>query len=127
MSNPMTLTASIVDLQVPNNATFQQGLQFGVVGDTSWSLTGQAFTMQIKASRDDVTPLATWTSAGGQFVIDDVVQRIINFNVPDSAITAALPVGEYVYDLVMFDTSVPPIRVLLMQGKMFVGQGVTET
>ena len=36
MSNPMTLTASIVDLQVPNNATFQQGLQFGVVGDTSW-------------------------------------------------------------------------------------------
>jgi hypothetical protein len=39
---------------------------------------------------------------------------------------AALPVGNYVYDLIMFDASPTPIRVLLLQGGFFLGQGVTE-
>jgi len=120
------LTASVLDILIANNVTFQDAFQFGVVGDTTWSLTGQAFKMEVKASRDDTTPLVTWTSAGGQIVVDDVVQRVIHFNVPDTAIVAGLPVGEYVYDLVMFDTSTPPVRVLLMQGRAFVGQGITE-
>lgn len=120
------ITSSWVDIAVANNATWQDAFQFGTVGDTSWSFTGQAFKLEVKASRNDVSPLFTLSSGGGSIVIDDVVQRILHLNVSESALQAALPVGEYVYDLIMFDTSVPPIRVPLMQGRVFVKQGVTE-
>jgi len=119
-------TAAQVDLFETNNATMQDALQFGVVGDTSWSFTGMTFKMEVKASRNDVTPLVTWTSAAGQIVVSDAVQRILQFNIPDSAITAALPVGQYVYDLIMLDGSVPPIRSQLMFGHLFIEQGITE-
>jgi hypothetical protein len=99
---------------------------FGVVGDTSWDFTGQAFKLEVKASRNDTTPLATFTSAGGDIVVDDLTQRVLHMNVPDATIVADLPVGEYVYDLIMFDASTPPIRVQLMLGRIFVRQGVTE-
>jgi hypothetical protein len=117
-------TSARVDFVVPNNATFEDAIQFGVVGDTSWSLTGQNFRMDIKA---DVLGnyLLSLTSAAGQIVTDDAVQRVINFNVPESAIQAALIPGVYVYDFIMFDNSNPPIRVQLMHGKFKVKLGVT--
>jgi hypothetical protein len=120
------LTSSWVNISVANNGTWSDAFQFGTPGDTSWSFTGQAFKMEVKASRNDITPLFTLQSSNGTIIVDDVVQRILHFNQPDTAVQAALPVGEYVYDLVMFDTSVPPIRTVLMQGKVFVKQGVTE-
>lgn len=123
MSSP---TASRVNISASNNVTLQDAFQFGTVGDVSWSFTGQSFKMEVKASRDDTTPLMTLTSAGGSIVVDDVVQRVLHLNQPETALQLALPVGEYVYDLVMFDASSPPIRVLLMQGKLCVSQGVTE-
>jgi hypothetical protein len=46
-------------------------------------------------------------------------------NVPDATITAALVPGEYKYDFIMFDASVPPVRVPLMQGEVKVQQGIT--
>lgn len=119
-------TAALVDITIPNNATWSDAWQFGTVGDTSWDLTGQAFKLEVKASRNDLTPLATFTSAGGDIVVDDLVQRVIHMNVPDATITADLPVGQYVYDLIMFDGSSPALRVQLMTGHIFVRQGVTE-
>lgn len=123
----MAQTASVVNITTGDNQTLADAFQFGTVGDTSWSFTGQSFKMDIKASRDDTTPLLELTSAGGTIVIDDVVQRVLHLNVPDTTIQADLPCGEYVYDLIMFDGSVPPIRVPLMQGKLFVKRGVTES
>lgn len=123
----MAQTAAAVDIFAPNNGTLMDAFQFGTAGDTSWSLAGQSFIMEVKASRDDPTGLATFTSAGGSIVVDDVVQRVLHLNVPKSVILASLPVGLYVYDLIMFDASVPPIRVPLMQGKFTVTQGVTES
>src|SRR5438445_709495 len=110
----MALTAACVNILANDNVTLQDAFRFGVLGDTTWSLAGQSFKMEIKASRDDAAPLLTLTSAGGSIIVDDVVQRVIHLNVPEATLQAAVPVGEYVYDLVMFDASVPPIRTLLM-------------
>lgn len=120
------VTAACVNLGVANNGTWLDAFQFGVVGDTTWDLTGQGFTMEVKASRDDVTALLTLSTTDGTIVVDDVTKRIIHFNVDDATIVADLPVGEYVYDLVMFDGSTPPVRVPLMFGRVAVGQGVTR-
>ena len=123
----MSITCAIVNIYIQDNGTFQDALQFGTPGDTSWSLTGMSFEMAVKASRDDTTALTTFTSGSGQIVTDDPINRIINFNVPDSVIQASLPPAEYVYDLIMIDTSVPPVRTPLMQGRFFVKRGVTES
>lgn len=121
------LTAAVVNMVTQDNATFQDALQFGVLGDTSWSFVGMTFEMSVKASRDDVTPLVTFTSAAGQIVVDSVVTRVLHFNVPDTTIQADLPAATYVYDFIMLDGSSPAIRTPLMQGKLEVTRGVTET
>jgi hypothetical protein len=123
----MALTSARVNITIPNTVTWEDAFQFGVPGDTTWSFTGQNFHLEVKASRDDATALFSATSSGGSIVVDDVVQRVLHMNVPESAILAALPVATYVYDLVMFDGSVPPIRVQLMQGELEVQQGITES
>lgn len=122
----MALTASWVDIFAGDNATLQDAFRFGVLGDTSWSFTGQSFKMEIKASRDDVAPLLTLTSAGGSIIVDDAVQRVLHLNKDMTTLQAAVPVGEYVYDFIMFDASVPPIRTVLMQGRFVLKHGVTE-
>lgn len=121
------LTAAIVNMVTQDNATFQDALQFGTPGDTSWSFVDMTFEMSVKASRDDVTPLVTFTSGAGEIVVDDVVNRVLHFNVPDTAIQAALPVATYVYDFLMLDGSSPAIRTVLMQGQLGIKRGVTET
>ena len=120
------LTAAKVNIEWANNATAEDAFMFGTAGDTSWSFSGQTFKMDIKANKYDVTPIITFTSAGGTIVVDDVVQRILHFNVPDATIQASLPIAEYQYDLVMIDGSTPAIRVPLMRGEIKVRQGVTE-
>lgn len=122
----MAQTAACVSIFATNNVTLQDAFQFGTVSDTSWSFTGQTFKLEFKASRDDVSPLLTLTSGGGTIVIDDVVLRVLHLNVDEATLKAALPVGEYVYDLVMIDGSLVPVRVLLMYGRFCLTQGVTE-
>ena len=122
----MALTSSIVNMYITDNATWQDALQFGTPGDTTWSFTGMKFIVDIKASRNDVTPLLTVSSDLGSIVVDDPVNRILHFNVPDSVIQASLPCAVYDYDLIMFDTSDPPIRTQLMMGQLIVRKGVTE-
>lgn len=122
----MAQTAACVDIYALNNATLQDAFRFGTAGDTSWSFTGMHFIMEIKASRDDVAPLFTLTDGASEIIVDDAAQRVLHLNVDDNDLRAALPVAEYVYDLVMFDESAPPIRTVLMQGKFVLKQGVTE-
>lgn len=119
-------TCAIVNIISQDNGTLQDAFQFGTPGDTSWSFVDMSFIMEVKASRNDITPLTELTSVGGQIVVDDLVQRVLHLNVPDSVLQAALPVADYVYDLIMFDTSVPPIRTPLMSGILSITKGVTE-
>lgn len=122
----MAQTAAIVDIITQDNATLSDAFMFGDAGDTTWSFAGMSFIMEIKASRDDAAPLLTLTSADGTIIVDDPVQRVLHLNEPDTAIQAALPVAVYVYDLIMFDGSTPPIRTPLMKGHLTVTKGVTE-
>lgn len=123
----MTEPASVarVNLAVQDNGTWQDAFQFGDEDDTTWSFTGKSFHMDVKASSDDVDPLFSLTTSNGQIVVDDVTLRVLHLNVTETALRAALPPGEYVYDLVMIDTSNPPIRVPLMRGHVKVRHGVT--
>ena len=106
--------------------TCQEAFQFGLSTDT-WNFTGQNFKMEIKADRADSAAIVAFTSGAGSIVVDDVTNRILHLNVPEATFTASLPPGEYVYDLVMYDASSPPIRTMLMYGKFCVTQGVTES
>lgn len=101
---PYQITSARVDIAIQDNATWNDAFQFGTVGDTTWSFTGQVFRLDIKASRDDAAALLSLTSGGGQIVVDDVVQRVLHMNVPESALTV-LPAAEYVYELMMLDAS----------------------
>ena len=121
----MSITTALVDIEIQNNGTWQDAFQFGDVNDTSWSFTGQNFRMDIKGNRDQTVALLTLTSSGGTIVVDDPDQRILHVNVPDTTITTDLPVGEYIYDLIMFDGATPPIRIPLMAGTLIVHQGIT--
>lgn len=123
----MALTSAWVNITIANTVTWNDAFQFGTVGDTSWSFVGQNFKLEVKASRDDATALFTASSTGGTIVVDDVVQRVLHMLVPEATVLANLPVAEYVYDLVMYDASTPPIRTQLMQGELKVTQGITES
>lgn len=116
-----------VDLVAANNATFLDALQFdppvpGVTGP-AWSFSNQNFRLDVKPNHEQAT-LLTLTSPG-QIVVDDVVNRILHFNVPETVISAALIPGDYIYDLIMFDNSVPAVRVPIAHGCFTVTDGVT--
>lgn len=113
-----SVTWAVANFIVANNATWQSAMQLGTPGDTSWSFTNQNFRMDIKRSVEDTSPLLSLTSGAGTIVVDDPINRVFHFNVPESTITANLPVGEYVYDFVMYDGSSPPVRVRLMKGRI---------
>lgn len=121
----MVDTCARVDLLIFDNVTFEDAFQFGTTGDTSWSFTGQNFRMDIKGSPDDAAALLSITSGAGEIVVDDAVQRILHFNVPEATLTAALTPGDYVYDLIMYDGSTPAVRVGLMRGSICVAHGIS--
>jgi hypothetical protein len=119
------ITRATVDIEIQSNATWLDAFQLGTVGDTSWSFVGQNFRCDVKVNRDAASSLITMTTANGQVIIDDPIQRVLHFNVPETALAAAgiLP-GNYVYELVMYDNSTPAIRVPMMGGKLRVKIGI---
>lgn len=109
------------------NATFNESYQFdppvaGVIPPT-WTLYPN-FRLDVKGYFDQPAPVVSFTSAASQIIVDDAVQRVIHFNVPETALAPLVP-GRYLYDLIMFDNSVPPVRVPLMHGEFVVTDGVT--
>jgi hypothetical protein len=79
-----------------------------------------------RQNRYDAAAVLSVTSAACQIVVQDAVHRILNFNVPESVLQTlpAIPFT-YQYDFIMQDTSNPPVRVVLMQGKVEVKHGIT--
>ncbi len=123
----MARTVARLDMEIQDNATWQDAFQLGTVGDTSWDLVGENFIMEVKGARDEPNPLLTLSTDNGRIVIDDTALRVIHFEVVDADIQANIPASEeYVYDLVMYDNASPPRRVALMGGKVRVCKGVTE-
>lgn len=122
-----SVTSAHVDMEIMNNATWEDAFQFGVTGDTSWTLVGQSFILEIKANKDDAAALLTLSTGNGRIVVDSTTLRAIHFLVSDAVVQAALKPAAYVYDLVMFNADPTPVRVLLMHGTVKVCQGVTQT
>ena len=120
----MALTRARVDIAIENNATWMDAFQFGTIGDTSWNFSGQNFRLDVKGNVDQSAALLSLTSGAGTIVVDDVTQRILHLNVPETAVSAALQPGEYIYELVMYDGSTPAVRVPLMGGQLLVLQGI---
>jgi hypothetical protein len=118
-----SVTSAHVDLSIDNNGTWSDAFQYGEVGDTTWTLTGCTFGLDVQRNPYDLTPLLQLSSANGRILIDDVVQRVIHFQVAAADIQAALDPGQYVYDLVMTDTI--GVRTPLMHGMLEVVQGVS--
>lgn len=121
----MAVTAAKVDMVINNNATWIDAFIFGTAGDTTWNFNGQNFRMDIKGNKDQTTFLLSLLSSNGTIVVDDPIQRVLHLNVTDTVVAAAMVPGEYQYDFIMFDNSVPPVRVPLMQGEVKVRQGIT--
>jgi hypothetical protein len=118
-----SVTSARVDLRIDNNGTWMDAFQFGEPDDTTWTLTGQTFELDVQLNPYDTVPLLSLTTANGRIFVDDVVQRVIHFKVDPADIQASLNPGAYVYDLVMVDGS--NVRVPLMHGSLLVQQGVT--
>jgi hypothetical protein len=91
----------------------------------SWNFVSQTFRLDVKAAATDGAALLSLTTGNGYIVVDDTTKRILHFNVPGSVVASSLPVGRYVYDLIMLDGSTPAVRVALMSGAVTVVQGVT--
>ena len=97
----MAQTSARVDMEITNNATWNDAIIFGVAGDTSWNFSGQNFRLDVKGNKDQPAALLTISTGLATIVVDDINQRILHFNVQDTVIAAALVPGDYVYDLVM--------------------------
>lgn len=120
------VTAARIDIVTPDNTTWTDAFQFGIQGDTSWSFTAQNFRLDIKGNKyTQSVALLSLTSGAGQIVVQDAVQRILQMNVPEATLTGALVPGEYQYDLIMYDGSVPPVRIALMYGEFKLVHGVS--
>lgn len=118
-----SVTSAHVDLTLDNNTTWSDAFQYGDLDDTTWTLNGCSFTMDVQIAYYDVAPRLSLASSAGTIVTDDSVQRVIHLNVPAAAIQASLMPGVYVYDLVMTDAM--GTRTALMHGYVEVSQGVT--
>lgn len=122
-------TRAETNMEILNNATWQDAFRFGEDDDTSWSFTNKTFTCLVKADVDDADAdaMIELTSVASEIVVDDVVTRTLHFNVTSAALKAAMKPATYVYDLVMIDDAVPPVRTVLMGGTVKVVQGVSQS
>jgi hypothetical protein len=121
---PHSATSAEVDLAVDNNGSWSDAFQFGDPDDTTWDLNGAAFECDVQRNPYDETPLLHLDTSSGRIIVDDVVQRVIHFDVDAVDIQANLQPGKYVYDLVMID-GLSGVRTPLMHGQLVVQQGVT--
>lgn len=128
-------TSASVDLVVSNNETFSDALQFdpppfGLTGATGctgpqWNFVGKTFQMDIKRTPHDAAPLVSFTSSANQIVVQDAVNRVLSFNVPNTTLQDDFtPDTTYVYALLMSDSSSPPIVTELSHGRFRVTQGI---
>jgi hypothetical protein len=112
-----------VDFTIGNNVWWDDQLQLGDPSDFTWTLNGCNFYLSI-ATNEDGPPVLTLTSAAGQIIVVDPINRILGMNVQDAIIRAALPEGDYIYDCLMQTISSGQVDGLFY-GRIHVEQGIT--
>src|SRR5262245_43394581 len=118
-----SVTSAPVDLAVDNNGSWSDAFQFGDPDDTTWTLSGCTFELDVQRNAYDAVPLLSLSTGNGRIVTADVTKRVIYFDVDAADLQAALTPGVYVYDLVMIDAY--GVRTPFMHGYLEVAQGVT--
>jgi len=118
-----SITSARVDLQIDNNGTWMDAFQFGDPDDMTWTLADMEFELDVQRNPYDLVPLLSLSTASGRIVVDDLIKRVLHFDVSADDIQASLTPGTYLYDLVMVDAQ--DRRVPLMHGSLEVTQGVT--
>jgi hypothetical protein len=91
---------------------------------SAWNFNGESFRLDIKANKWATAALLSLTSAAGQIIIQDPINRILQMNVPESVFTGVVVPGSYPYELMMFNSANPSIRTPLMHGKFTLTHGV---
>ena len=119
-----SVTSANTNLAIDNNGTWSDAFQFGESDDTTWTLNGQSFSLDVQVNRFESPPKLSISSGAGEIVVADPIQRVIYLNVPPDAIQSSLQPGKYVYDLIMIDGTTG-VHVPLMHGTVEVAQGVT--
>jgi hypothetical protein len=121
--NKHSVTSAYEPMVVDNNGSWSDAYQFDDPDDLTWTLNGCSFEMDVQLNAYDKTPLLSLTTANGRIITDDVVQRVIHFNVTAADIQANLDPGNYFYDLVMIDSY--GVRWPFMHGTVKIVQGIT--
>jgi hypothetical protein len=113
-----------VDLAISTNSWWDDAFQFGDPADVTWNFVGMSFLSGVKRSENDASPLLSCSSAAGTIVVADPINRVLNYLVTDVAVKAALPDGDYQYDLIMVNNATGQ-RDVLMYGSLSVETGIT--
>jgi hypothetical protein len=113
-----------VDIEIDNNVWWDDAFQFGQLDDQTWNFTGMNFYLNVQVHDTDTVPLLALSSLSNTILVEDPINRILQMNVADGAIRTALPVGKYVYDLIMVNSTTGQTDGL-MYGTIDVKQGVT--
>ena len=85
-------------------------------------LTGCSASMMIRRAYDDAAPLVSLSTTAGGIVLGGAAGTIL-ISV-DSSVTALLPAGTAVYDLLLLDSLGNPMR--LVQGNVTISPAVTH-
>jgi len=97
----------------------------------SLDITGWEFYLTLKSSLADLTPVAQAYTMAGMHPDDDAAHGLAYLEIPSDT-SAAIPAGEYYYDVQMVIPGAPPkIRTIMppverYQEKMKVVPGVTD-
>lgn len=119
-----TSAVTRVDIEIRTNVYWDDAFQYGQPDDFTWDFSGKSFLLDVKSKASDASALLALSSVSGSIVVDDVANRRLHVYVTDHSVRAALPIGCYVYDLVMVDNFTGQ-RDALMYGDISVVTGVT--
>jgi len=111
--------ASTANLTMDQGTTFTFNAILETTTGTPWNLTGWSVRGQMRKSYSSSSATASFTashdSKGGKITIT-----------LSSVQTAAIGKGEYLYDIEIYDESVPPIVHKVLEGKIKVKPEITK-
>jgi hypothetical protein len=119
-----------VDIALSSNLWWDDTFQFGDPSDFTWNFSGATFYLNVTTEPIGSNPvLLTCSSALGNIIVSDTVNRILTMNVSDITLRAAfgnIERDDLRYDLVMQTNSTGVVDGL-MYGHIDWTPGVTMT
>lgn len=118
-------TIAVVNMTLGDNESLLYSFQLGATSDVSWSLAHKDLYADFKGDAADLVALIQTSTVNSRIVIHDEALRVFSWHVPQAVIEDNLPVGSYVYDLLMVDQTTGD-KQRLMTGKLKIVEGPTK-